>query len=50
VGNVEATLFHLVIQPQGGDEHHVWVDALNRVIRVEVPARAWRAERTQIPR
>ncbi|HST60174.1 MAG TPA: hypothetical protein VLK84_15820 [Longimicrobium sp.] len=50
VGNVEATLFHLVVQPQGGDEHHVWVDALNRVIRVEVPARAYRAERTQIPR
>lgn len=50
VGNVDATLFHLVVQPQGGDEHHVWVDALNRVIRVEVPARAWRAERTQIPR
>jgi hypothetical protein len=44
------TLFHLVVQPQGGDEHHVWVDALNRVVRVEVPARAWRAERTQIPR
>jgi hypothetical protein len=50
VGGTEATLFHLVVQPQGGDEHHVWVDALNRVIRVEVPARAWRAERTQIPR
>lgn len=50
VGGAEATLFHLVVQPQGGDEHHVWVDALNRVIRVEIPARAWRAERTQIPR
>lgn len=50
VGGTEATLFHLVVQPQGGDEHHVWVDALNRVMRVEIPARAWRAERTQIPR
>jgi hypothetical protein len=50
VGSTQVTLFHLVVQPQGGDEHHVWVDALNRVIRVEVPARAWRAERTQIPR
>jgi hypothetical protein len=50
VGGTTATLFHLVIQPQGGDEHHVWVDDLNRVVRVEVPARAWRAERTQIPR
>lgn len=45
-----ATLFHLVVQAPGWDEHHVWVDALNRVVRVEIPARAYRAERTQIPR
>jgi hypothetical protein len=44
------TLFHLVVQPAGGEEHHVWVDALNRVMRVEVPSRAYRAERTTIPR
>ena len=50
VNGTSATLFHLVVQPQGGDEHHVWVDALNRVIRVEVPARAWRAERVTLPR
>ncbi len=50
VNGATATLFHLVVQPQGGDECHVWVDALNRVVRVEVPARAWRAERTQVPR
>jgi hypothetical protein len=50
VNGTTATLFHLVVQPQGGEEYHVWVDALNRVIRVEVPARAWRAERTAMPR
>lgn len=50
VNGTTATLFHLVVQPQGGDEHHVWVDALNRVVRVEIPARAWRAERTEVPR
>lgn len=50
VNGTTATLFHLVVQPQGGDEHHVWVDALNRVVRVEVPARGWRAERTEVPR
>jgi hypothetical protein len=50
VNGTSATLFHLVVQPQGGDEHHVWVDALNRVVRVEIPARAWRAERVTIPR
>lgn len=42
--------FHLVVTPQGGDEHHVWVDVLNRVLRVDVPARAYRAERTAVPR
>jgi hypothetical protein len=50
VAGTTATLFHLVVQPQGGNEQHVWVDALNRVIRVEIPARAYRAERTQLPR
>ncbi|WP_420125117.1 hypothetical protein [Longimicrobium sp.] len=50
VGGVEATLFHLIVQPEGGDERHVWVDALNRVVRVEIPARAYRAERTRMPR
>lgn len=44
------TLYHLVVMPQGGTEHHVWVDDLNRVLRVEVPARAYRAERTAVPR
>ena len=50
VNGGSATLFHLVVQAPGWDEHHVWVDALNRVIRVEIPARAYRAERTQVPR
>lgn len=50
IGGAQATLFHLVVHPAGGDEHHVWVDDMNRVVRVEVPARAYRAERTRIPR
>lgn len=50
IGGVSATVFHLVVQPAGGEEHHVWVDDLNRVVRVEVPSRAWRAERTRMPR
>ncbi|HEX2080967.1 MAG TPA: hypothetical protein VHG08_24905 [Longimicrobium sp.] len=50
INGAQATLFHLVVQPAGSDEHHVWVDALNRVVRVEVPTRAYRAERTRIPR
>jgi hypothetical protein len=50
IGGVSATVFHLVVQLAGGEEHHVWVDDLNRVVRVEVPSRAWRAERTRLPR
>lgn len=50
VGGTEVTLFHLVVQPAGGTERHVWVDALNRVVRVDIPARGYRAERTRIPR
>ena len=43
-------LFRLVVTPDGGDERHVWVDALNRVIRVEIPAAGYLAVRTEIPR
>jgi hypothetical protein len=44
------TLYHLVVRPAGGEERHVWVDALNRVIRVDIPDREYRATRTVIPR
>jgi hypothetical protein len=50
IGDRTVPLFHLVVQPAGGEERHVWVDALNRVIKVEIPARGYRAERTAIPR
>ncbi len=50
VGGASARLFHLVVQPQGGEEHHVWVDALNRVVRVQVPSRQYEAIRTELPR
>lgn len=43
-------LFHLTVQPSGGAAADVWVDDLNRVIRVEVPARQYRAVRTELPR
>lgn len=50
VGNATASLFHLVVRPSGGQERHVWVDVLNRVVRVEIPERGYLAERTEIPR
>ncbi|HEX8691659.1 MAG TPA: hypothetical protein VF746_04515 [Longimicrobium sp.] len=50
VGDRSARLFHLVVQLQDGGEHHVWVDALNRVVKVEIPARGYQAVRTELPR
>ena len=50
VGGTQATLFHLVVQPAGGDERHVWIDSLSRVIRVEIPADGYLAVRTELPR
>lgn len=50
INGTDVTLYHLVVQPDGGDERHVWVDALNRVTQVEIPAREYRAVRTEIPR
>jgi hypothetical protein len=43
-------LFRLTVQPDGGNERRVWVDALNRVIRVEIPATSYVAVRTSVPR
>ena len=42
--------FHLSVQPAGGDAAEVWVDDLNRVIKVEIPARRYQALRTAPPR
>ena len=50
VAGQSAHLFHLVVQPQGGVQADVWVDALNRVIKVEIPARQYQAVRTELPR
>jgi hypothetical protein len=43
-------LFHIVVQLAGGGERHVWVDSLNRVIKVEIPGSGYLAVRTEIPR
>lgn len=49
IGDTTATLYHLVVRPDNGEERHVWVDALNRVIKVEIPARDYVAVRTEVP-
>jgi hypothetical protein len=46
----QVTLYHLVIAPEGGDDRHVWVDSLGRVIRVEIPDRNYVALRAELPR
>lgn len=50
IRGTQVTLYHLLVQPEGGDERHVWVDDLGRVIRVSIPARSYVATRTEIPR
>jgi hypothetical protein len=49
IGGAAVMLYHIVVQPDGGEERHVWIDSLNRVIRVEIPQRQYLAVRTQIP-
>ena len=49
IGGASATLYHLVVRPAGAGDQHVWVDALNRVMRVDIPDRGYRAVRTAIP-
>jgi hypothetical protein len=49
IGGASATLYRISILPDGGEERRVWVDALSRVIRVEIPARGYTAVRTALP-
>lgn len=41
---------HLVVSAAGYAEKHVWVDAAGRVLRVEIPATGYVAERTAAPK
>lgn len=50
INGTQVSLYHLVVQSAGAGTQDVWVDALNRVIRVEIPDRGYRAVRTEIPR
>jgi hypothetical protein len=50
VGGQRVRAYHLVVQVAGGPERHVWVDALNRVLKVEIPERSYVAVRSEVPR
>lgn len=49
IGDTSLTLYHLVVAPAGMGERHVWVDDLNRVLKVEIPERGYVATRTEVP-
>lgn len=50
IGGTDYNLFRLTVHPDGGTVRQVWVDALNRVIRLEIPATNYVAVRTNVPR
>jgi hypothetical protein len=50
IGGVTGSFYRLTVHPHDGEPRSVWVDALNRVIRVEIPSRGYLAVRTEIPR
>lgn len=50
VNGAQVRLFHFVVQLASGEEHHVWTDSLNRVIKVHIPQRSYMAVRTELPR
>lgn len=49
IGDAAVPLYHLEVEPDGGDLRHVWLDDLGRVIRVTIPSRGYVAVRTQLP-
>jgi hypothetical protein len=50
VDGTRVSLFRVSIEPAGMGVRHVWVDAMGRVIRVEVPDQGYVAVRTPMPR
>ncbi len=50
IAGTPVRLYQLIVQIPGSSERHVWVDALNRVIRVRIPATGYEAVRTEVPR
>jgi hypothetical protein len=50
VGGSTVSARHLVVTVPSGPERHVWVDAQSRVLRLEIPARKFVAERIAAPK
>jgi hypothetical protein len=49
IGGSTVAARRIVVQPAGGDERRVWLDAEGRVLRVEIPARRYVAVRSALP-
>jgi hypothetical protein len=49
VGGRSVAARRLTVEPAGEPARNVWVDSQGRVLRVEVPARRYVAERTSMP-
>lgn len=49
VGGIRIEAHHLRIDDPDGGEHHVWIGPAGQVLRVEVPARGYAAEREAPP-
>lgn len=49
LADTTVTLYHLEVEPDGGEIRHVWLDDLGRVIKVEIPSSGYMAVRTEIP-
>lgn len=49
IAGTTLTLSHLTIEPMGSGVRHVWVDALNRVMKVHIPDIGYTATRTAVP-
>jgi hypothetical protein len=50
VGGTSIACNRLVLTPDSGDVRNLWVDSSDRVLRLEIPARHFVAERTSPPR
>lgn len=49
VGGQRTTARRLELRPEQGDPRTLWTDAADRVLRLEIPARQFIAERTTLP-
>lgn len=50
IGGERVQARRMSVEPASGAVRHVWVDSQGRVLRVEIPARGYVAERTAVPR